>query len=214
MNIIILGPQGSGKGTQGKLLKDHFGLFYLEAGSFLRQIASKDERIDELINKKGELLPDEEVFGLISKYLEKEKPDRENILFDGFPRSVKQYELLKQWLKKKNKKVDYAIFLDVSEAESIKRLSSRRICSRCGRVYNLITNPPKGPFGKCECGGDLTHRQDDKLEAIAKRLKLYKKKTKPLLEVLKQEKILVRVDGERPIDVIFEDILKRLRFKK
>lgn len=214
MNIIILGPQGSGKGTQAQLLRDHFGLFYLEAGSFLREVARKNKRIDELINKKGELLPDEEVFELITKYLEKEKPNRENILFDGFPRSLRQYELLKGWLKKCNKKVDYAIFLDVSEAESIKRLSARRVCLKCAKVYNLVTNPPNNAFGKCECGGDLIRREDDNPEIIAKRLKLYKEKTKPLLEVLKKEKILVNVDGERPVDVIFEDIVQKLRLKK
>jgi adenylate kinase len=209
MTIIILGPQGSGKGTQAKLLARDFNLFYLESGEFFRKLAKHDARVDEIVNKKGELLPDEEVFAYISTYLDKKDPDGENIILDGYPRSIKQYEFLKDWLKNKNSKIDKAVLLDISERESIKRLSARRICEQCGAKYNLITKPP--PADGCECGGKLIQREDDKPEAIRKRLALYKKMTEPLIGVLRKEGILMEVDGERPIKVIFEDIKKRLR---
>lgn len=205
MNIIIFGPQGSGKGTQAKLISEKLGLFYFESGEFLRNLAESNPRIDEIINKKGELLPDEEIFSYATEYLEKNDPDGKNIIFDGYPRSVKQYELLTKWLETKDSRVDKAILLNISEEVSVKRLSARRICTKCGNVYNLITNLP--PKGVCECGGELVQREDDKPEAIKKRLDLYKKNTKPLIEIFKKDGLLVEINGERPINTIFEDII-------
>lgn len=208
MNILILGPQGSGKGTQAKLLADRFNLFYFESGGFLRRLAREDSKIDEKINKKGELLPDKEMFLLVSSFLKGNAPDLKNLLLDGFPRSVKQYHLFNRWLAKRGAKIDKAILLEISEKESIRRLSARRICKKCGTVYNLITNPP--PAKGCKCGGELIQRPDDRPEAIKKRLAAYKKITLPLVDLLEKEGILERVNGERPIKDIFRDIVSRL----
>lgn len=212
MNLIIFGPQGSGKGTQADLLIDKLGLFYFEAGSFLRELAKKDKNIDETINIRGRLIPDEIVNKLVTEHLEKNVPERDNLLFDGYPRSVRQYVFLKNWLRQMGKSISSAIFLEISEDESIKRLSARRICEDCGAIYNLITNPPEGI--KCDCGGKLTQRQDDTPEAIKERLKLFKEVTSPLLEVFNKEGLLIKVDGERPIGVIFEDILDQVERKQ
>ncbi len=210
MNIVLIGPQGSGKGTQGELLRKNFKLFHFEVGGFLRKLAKKEKRLDEIINKKGELLPDEEVFKYTVEYLGQKVPERDGILFDGFPRSIKQYTLLKKWLSEKGKKINYAVFLDVSEEISIKRLSSRRICLKCGKIYNLITNPPP-KNEQCVCGGKLIQRKDDSPDAIKKRLELYRKNTEPLLKILKKDGILLRVNAEEKIDKIFQDILKRIK---
>ncbi len=206
MNIIILGPQGSGKGTQARLLSEKLSLFSFESGSFLREKAKSDPRIDEMINQKGELLQDEETFSLVRGYLKKNIPTLDNFILDGYPRSLKQYELLADWLKEEGKKIDLAILLNISDQEAVRRLSARVVCEKCGTVYNLITNPP--PEGKCECGGNLSQRPDDKPEAIEKRLQTYHATTAPLIEVLKKDGILVEVDGERPITVIADDLLK------
>jgi len=206
MNIIILGPQASGKGTQARLLSGNLGLFYFESGDFWREKAKSDPRIDEIINKKGELLPDEETFSLVRDFLKKKAPPSDNLLLDGYPRSLKQYELLKNWLSQEGKKINLAILLTISDEEAVRRLSARVVCERCGTVYNLITNP--APDGKCKCGGNLVQRPDDKPEAIKRRLEAYHKVTAPLTNVLKKEGILVEVDGERPINVISTDLLK------
>jgi len=211
MNIIILGPQGSGKGTQAKLLVDKLGLYNFESGEFLREVAKSNSMIDSLINQKGVLLPDGVVFSLVSEFLEQKVPTRDNILFDGYPRSIKQYDLLKDWLSESGTKINFSIFIDIREKESIRRLSARRICIKCGNVYNLITNPP--PSDSCECGGELIQRTDDTESAIIKRLKEYKKTTHPLIELLAKERILIKVDGEKPIDKIIADIMAKIENK-
>ncbi len=208
MNIIILGPQGSGKGTQAKFLVDKFKLFYLDMGKFLRSVAKGNPNIDKIMNQKGKLLPAGIVFSIMSEYLEEKVPERKNILFDGYPRAIKQYEMLKDWLGEKGTEINHVVLLDISERESIKRLSARRLCEKCGTIYNLITNPP--PNGKCKCGGKLTQRKDDKPDVIKQRLSDYKNTTEPLIEIFIKEKVLIKIDGERPIDVIFQDILERV----
>jgi len=213
MNIIILGPQASGKGTQAKLLADKLNLFYFETGDFLRHLAKTDARINVLINEKGKLLPDNEMFGLAKGYLEKNVPQLDGMILDGYPRSLKQYELLKSWLAEKGRKIDHVVLLEVNEGESIKRLSARRICERCSRPYNLISNPPSSS-NTCQCGGQLIKRVDDEPEAIRTRLDLYHQETEPLVEVFAKEKILVKIDGARPIQEIFNDILQKLDKEK
>ncbi len=208
MNIIILGPQGSGKGTQAKKLSDKLGLTIAEAGRLIRKASESDPKISEIINQKGQLIPAEDAFRLITTFLEEKDAKAVNFLLDGYPRSIRQYELLKEWLLKKNTKIDLVIFLNISEEETVKRLSARRVCEECGTNYNLITNPPLNEG--CECGGKLIQREDDKSEAINKRLAEYKKRTEPVIDIYRKEGILEEVDGERPIEVIFEDILKRI----
>jgi adenylate kinase len=207
MNIIILGPQGSGKGTQAKLLADEFDLFYFESGNFLRKLAEENERIDRIINKEGKLLPDEETFSYVKEELEEKVPGRDGIILDGYPRSIKQYRLLTDWLQEKGKDIDYVIFLDISEKESIRRLSARRMDKETGKIYNLITNPPSESVEE----KNLVQRADDKPGAIKIRLEQYKKETKPLVDLLREKGVLMEVDGERPIQVILEDIVGRIK---
>ncbi|KKU12318.1 MAG: Adenylate kinase [Candidatus Woesebacteria bacterium GW2011_GWA1_45_8] len=210
MNIIILGPQGSGKGTQARLLSEKLGLFYVESGGLLRQIAKNDPAIDETMNKKGQLLPDDVTFGIVKNFLEANLPKPQNILLDGYPRSLRQYELIRDYLSQKGTKIDIAIFLDISDEEAVRRLSSRRICASCGEVYNMITNPPKNPEVCDKCGGKLIQREDDKPELIQERLRLYRGSTEPLVRELEKEEILVNVNGQQPIETIFGQILEKL----
>jgi adenylate kinase len=207
MNIIILGPQGSGKGTQAKLIVDKFNLFYMEMGGYLRQLAKLDPNIDKVVNERGKLLSDNLVFTLMSEYLTKKVPSRDNIIFDGYPRSVKQYELLKNWLMEAGKEINNAIVLEISEEESIKRLSARRIDKKTGEVWNLITNLPGADVNP----KNLYLRTDDKPDAVKQRLKAYHNTTKPLIEVFEREGILIKLNGERPIKEIFSDIVSKLK---
>ncbi len=205
MIILILGPQGSGKGTQAAKLAKRFGLFYFESGRFLRKLAKKRPDIDEKINKKGELLPDEEIFSLVRDFFEN-KGIKDKVIFEGFPRSTGQFNLLKSWLKKKGVGIDLAILLKISEKESIRRLTARRVNMKTGKIYNLITNPPGSTVKK----KDLVQREDDQEETIRKRLGLYRKTTEPLFDLLKRETILEEIDGERPIEVIQTDLVALL----
>lgn len=210
MNLLILGPQGSGKGTQADLLTKKFDLFYIEMGSILRDLAKSDPEIDRLINKEGRLLPDDQTAEIFVNFLTRNSwTDKKGLMLDGFPRTPAQYEFVKDYLDKKGQKLNYAIFLDVSEETSVKRLSARRSCTACGKVYNLLTNPPRGEVCD-ECGGVLTQREDDKEEAIKERLRIYRERTAPLTQIFEKEGILIKVDGERPIETIFNDICSRL----
>lgn len=213
MNIALFGPQGSGKGTQAQLLVDRFNFIRFDAGGYLRQLAKTDPRIDEIVNKVGHLMPDDEMFSLVTKHLSEVDPKLNHLIFDGYPRSVKQYTLLKNWLAKKGHKVDAALFLDINQKETIRRLSARRTCSICGRIYNLITNPPPHK-NTCICGGELVQRHDDIPKVIRERLKHYKAQTEPLRHVFNQEQLLIEIDGEQSIEEVHEEIVKTLGLKK
>jgi len=208
MNIIILGPPGSGKGTQAKLLAEKLSLYHFQTGKFSRNLAKRDPRIKKIIDS-GKLIPEQEMTSYVSKYLEEKVPDAEDILFEGYPRFITQHEYLKGWMQSKGRKINAVISLDISEKEAIRRLSARRICEQCGDVYNLITNPPSGD--KCRCGGKLIQREDDSPKSIIVRFKYYKDNTKKLIDYVEKTGNLIRVDGERPIKVIFEDIMARLK---
>ncbi|MFC1649909.1 adenylate kinase family protein, partial [Patescibacteria group bacterium] len=181
MNIIILGPQGSGKGTQGRLLAEEFGLYHLENGKILRELAKTNKRIKDMVDN-GILVPDQEMIEIMENHLVTNKVDFGNIIFDGYPRNKDQYEALKNWLKKHSKNVDFAILLEIGEQTTIERLSSRRVHKRTGEIYNMITKPPVDIPQD-----ELDQRDDDKPEAIKKRLETYNKQTKPMLDEYKKD---------------------------
>lgn len=206
MIILIMGPQGSGKGTQARRLAEEFGLLYLDVGALLRKISKTDERINEIVNKRGALLPDKEIFEIVTKHLS-EKGQYDNLILDGYPRSIQQYELVENWLEKNGSRITKALFLNVSESESVKRLSARRFDPKTGKIYNLITKVP-GPEVDV---ASLVHREDDKPEAIQERLTHYRETTKPLIEKLREEGKLVELDGERAIEEIHSDMKEEIR---
>ena len=208
MNLIILGAPGSGKGTQAEMLSKKLGLFYLQTGDLAREWAKKDERIKEII-ESGKLIPEAEMTDYVMKYLEKNVPEGKDILFEGFPRFISQYEKYEEWLNSKNQKLDKAISLYIDEKVAIQRLSSRRLCEKCKKVYNLITNPP-AEDGICECGGNLIQRKDDMSQSIKVRFEYYKDNTKKLVDYLNDKGKLLRINADRPINIIFEDILTNL----
>ncbi len=209
MNIVLLGAPGSGKGTQAEMITSEFGLFHLQTGEIARNLAQKDKRIQEIV-ASGKLIPEEEMTMYVIDFLRDRGEKLTNILFEGFPRFVSQYEALENFLRLKGDDIDLVISLDVSQEEAVRRISSRRICTDCGRVYNLITNPPSGDLDHCECGGGLVQREDDNPEAIKTRFQYYEKNTKELMNVLEKREKLFRVNGERPINEIFEDMKKAI----
>lgn len=211
MNIILLGSPGSGKGTQAEMLVKKFNLYYFQTGKLSRELAKKDLRIRKIVNS-GKLIPEQEMTMHVIDFLNKNHSEMKNILFEGFPRFISQYEALKAFLENKGDDIDAVISLDIDEKEAIKRISSRRLCKKCGSSYNLITNPPPQK-STCKCGGSLMQRADDKPSSVKVRFQYYKDNTKKLIEYVERQGNLIRVDGERPIEDIFEGILEKLKKK-
>lgn len=210
MNIILLGMPGAGKGTQAEFLVNEFGLKMMQSGDLSRDWAAKDERIAKIVNS-GELIPENEMTEYVLNYLEKNIPEADSILFEGWPRFITQYKDLEKWLEKKGKKIDAIVFLEIDEDVVVDRLSSRRICSSCGEVYNLLTNPPKRENICDKCGSDLKRRKDDKPKSIKTRFEYYRNNTGKLVNFLtKNEKVIV-VDADRSINEISKDIIARLK---
>lgn len=213
MNIVILGTPASGKGTQAEILCQKFGLYHLSTGDIARELIKKDARLREIYTK-GKLIPQEEMTMHVLKFLGENKPDLKNILFEGFPRFVSQYEALENFLKTNGDDIDAVIFLDVSKEEAVKRISSRRVCSKCAENYNLVTKPPKKDDTCDLCQGSLFQRDDDKPEAIESRFQAYFENTQLLIDFLNKKGMLTKVNAERPIEDIardLEEIVKKLK---
>ncbi len=204
----MFGPQGSGKGTQARLLCDKFGFSYFESGAYLRKLAEVHPEMGEIMNS-GKLVPDEEFTSYLTAYLDQENL-YDDIIFDGFPRTVEQYKFLKIWLNKKQVKIDLAIVLEISEGETLKRLSARRQDPVTGKIYNLVSDLPPKEIDV----NTLVQRDDDKPEAIKKRLELYHARTEPLISEIENDAKVFRINGERSIEEIeneLDEIVKKLQ---
>lgn len=191
MNIYIVGNPGSGKGTQAKLLAKNLGLIHFSTGVVFRQMQGEEaETISGYMNR-GELVPDEIVIKTVEKYLSEHRIFN-NLIVDGSPRSLFQYNAFKNFFTLNNSKFDFAVYIKISDEEAIKRLTSRREHSKTHEIYNLVTNPP-GPNVNPV---DLVQREDDTLEAVTERMKVQKVPDN-LLSAFKEDGILVEIDGER-----------------
>jgi len=206
-NIVFLGPQGSGKGTQAELLSKKLNLPQLITGEiFRREIARETElgRKAKEIIKQGELVPDEITNKIVTEELKKEQY-KNGVIIDGFPRNLIQANVLEQILK-----ITYAILINISDKEAIERISGRRTCLNCGMVYHLKYNPPMRNETCDKCSEKLIIRADDTGEAIKKRLEIYHRDTEPVIYYYKQRGVLVEINGEQPIERVHEEIIKKL----
>jgi adenylate kinase len=212
MNVIFLGPPGSGKGTQAKMLSERLGMLHLSTGDILREAVKEGTplgREAKIYMDEGKLVPDEVVIGIVKEWLLSKGVER-GVIFDGFPRTVAQAEALDRMMKELGGKIDWVIDIEVSEAEVLKRLSGRRTCRNCGAMYHLTFNPPKVDE-KCDrCGGELYQRDDDKEETIKSRLKVYREQTEPLKDYYKRLGIMKSIPGEGEIEEIQREILKAI----
>jgi adenylate kinase len=207
LHAVIFGPQGCGKGTQGELLSDRFDVPLVGAGDLFRTEIAKGTQLGKLAKQyidSGTLAPDELVNGIVSRQLKTLDLSRGFIL-DGYPRNVEQAQYLQRLLP-----LNVAVMIKVADEISIKRLLSRRQCSRCKAVYSLTSVPPAKP-GVCSlCGGKLIQREDDNEETIRARLANYHFMTAPLSRYYREEGILLQVNGEQEIPYVFEDLIKKL----
>jgi len=204
MKLIIIGPQGSGKGTHAKKLAALLGILHISTGDLLRELAAQPTKEGAEIKDMlatGALFSDDFMLQILRKRLD--KPDAEKgFILDGFPRTLNQANILEQITK-----IDRAIYLNVPDNECVRRLAGRKTCTHCGSIYGN-ENPPKKD-GKCDnCGSTLRVREDDKEETIRKRLGLYHQQTEPILDLYRRDCKLVEINIQpfRSPDENFRDV--------
>lgn len=212
MRIVLLGSPGSGKGTQATRISSKYNIPHISTGDIFRDNIRRQTNIGLEAKKfidKGHLVPDELTLQIIEDRFD--QPDcAAGFLLDGFPRTIVQAEALELELQKSGKSLDAVVNLDVQNETIIRRMTGRRVCKKCGATYNLTFNKP-AVENICDlCGGDLFIRDDDKLETVTNRLKVYKTETQPLIDFYKEKGILVTVDGELDAEVVFQNICNAL----
>jgi adenylate kinase len=210
MRLILLGPPGSGKGTQANLLQDKFRIPKISTGDILRAAVEDDTELGNQARKfmdKGELVPDEVVISLIKKRIV--EPDCEaGFILDGFPRTIVQAEKLGETLEAMGQDIDSVLDLEVDRDELLVRLTGRRTCKNCGAMFHRTSHPPKVEEVCDECGGGLYQRPDDNEETIVKRLEVYSKETAPLKEFYRKQGKLKTIQGRGGMDTIFSQLCK------
>ena len=201
--MILLGAPGAGKGTQAERLVRDYSLKHLSTGDLLRAAVAEGSELGDRAKSymdAGQLVPDEVILGIIRDYLQTHAG--EGVLFDGFPRTVAQAEGLDRLVKNGRLR---ALSILVPDEEVISRLSARRVCRSCGRVYNLAFGIlPEGDG--CRCGGELYQRDDDRAETIARRLEVYHAQTEPVIDYYRRRGLLVEVDGLGGPDEVYARI--------
>ena len=212
MHIVFLGAPGAGKGTQAARVAQALNLLHLATGDLFRQVQEQSTEVARLVRsymEKGKLVPDEITIRMVSERIA--SPDCQGgVIFDGFPRNLKQAEALDKALAERGKAIDKAVYIKVSEKELLARLGGRWICRKCQAPYHAVTAPPK-VRGKCDrCGGELYQRADDTEETVKKRLEVYFVETAPLIDYYTRSGKLLEVDGEGSVENVERRIVEAL----
>jgi adenylate kinase len=215
--IILLGAPGAGKGTQAKKIMEVYGIPQISTGDILRENVAKGTELGKqakAIMERGELVPDQLVCDMVAQRLLREDCTRGFIL-DGFPRTVAQAEWLDKFLSGKlfenqgcSKLPPVVVEISVGYNQLLKRLTGRRSCPTCGRIYNVYFQPPRVPDTCDVDGGKLVTREDDSEDVISERLKAYERQTLPLVEYYKAKGRLKVLDGDRDPDTVTDETLK------
>jgi len=209
MRLILLGPPGAGKGTQANFIREKFGIPQISTGDMLRAAIKAGTALGKEAQKvmdAGHLVSDDIIIGLVKERLK--SPDcKRGYLFDGFPRTIRQAEALKE----AGIAIDYVLEIDVQDEEIISRMSGRRVHPGSGRVYHVRFNPPKAEGRDDATGEALVQRDDDKEETVRKRLEVYRKQTRPLIQHYQQEPVKYRkISGRGSVDEVKQRALAAL----
>lgn len=209
-NLIILGPSGSGKGTQAEILARKFNLKVLDGGEYLRSLmVSKSEKSRRLAKKmnNGNLAPSDIIRDWMKKHI-CESPKNRGIIFSGQPRMIGEAILTLKWFRESGRGMPLVIFLKVSDKEATRRLEKRYVCSRCGKVFTLDKPTKKLCKG---CGGEIEKRSDDTSLRVKNRLDYFHKQVKKTLEFFKKKGILIEVNGEQGIFGVNREIMDKIK---
>jgi len=208
LNLILLGPPGSGKGTQGDGLKEDLRLPYYATGDILRSAIKEGTELGTKAKEymdRGDLVPDDVIIGVIVERLQQDEA-ADGFILDGFPRTEPQAEALDREMEKLGRKMTAAILIEVPEEEIVRRLGGRRTCEENGHVFHVDFNPPKQE-DVCDIDGSkLIVRDDDRPEVIKQRLQQYHDKTEPLIDYYEDQGVLQTVDGTQTPDEVAEQI--------
>lgn len=216
LHVILMGPQGSGKGTQSERVRKRLDLAPIATGELFRAAIKGQTDLGgriQAIYDRGELVPDDLTVALVEERLDALARERgegsaiRGALYDGFPRTEGQATALDRALAARGEAVTTVVAIDVPRETLMRRLAARRVCANCGRVYNAESDPPLAEGVCAVCGGRVVQRADDTPEAVATRLDLYDEETAPLVERYAERGILTRVDGDRPIEAVTESIV-------
>ncbi len=214
-NLVFLGPPGAGKGTYAKALVEKLGIPHISTGDMFRETASSGtelgRRIKEIM-ERGDLVPDELVNEMVRERLSRK--DCENgFILDGYPRTVAQAEALDRILSDMGRELTWAIFFDVPEEVVVQRLTNRRICPKCGKIYNLLTMPPKEDNLCDVCKVPLVQRDDDREDVVRRRYKVYMENTVPVVGYYEKSNKLRKIDGTIGVEKVVGEILNLLGVK-
>lgn len=206
--ILLLGAPGAGKGSQAKLIKDHYHIPHISTGDMFREAIKEGSELGKLANtyiSRGDLVPDEVTIGLVKERLSK-SDCKNGYLLDGFPRTLAQAEALSIIGKELNRPITHVLDIIVSEDVLIHRITGRLVCKKCGAPYHIDNHKPKVE-GICDlCGGELVKRVDDNADTLIERLKQYHMQTEPLINYYKNLNLVYSIDGNQELSAVFNQI--------
>ena len=208
MNLILLGAPGAGKGTQAEILVERLNIPSISTGNMLREAISKGTDLGKQVKQymdEGALVPDELILGIVAERTA--QPECKNgFILDGVPRTLAQAQALDA----KGVRIDHVVSIEIEDSVIESRMTGRRVCTKCGASYHIAVNPPKTE-GVCDsCGGEVGIRKDDAPETVRHRLVVYHETTEPLKAYYAKQGKLQVVDGNRPIEQVFQGILKAI----
>ncbi len=213
MYLVLLGPPGSGKGTQAERLKEQLGLPHVASGDLFRENIGNETELGLLAKEyidRGQLVPDDVTIVMMRERLQQLDGD-DGVILDGFPRTQPQAQALVRMLADRGGQLDGVLYIAVPDEELVRRLSGRWICRQCQTSYHTVFSPPARE-GMCDaCGGALYQRDDDKPETVRARLKVYHQQTSPLIDYYRQAGLLVAVDGAGDIETVSKALLEAAR---
>lgn len=216
MNIIIFGPQGSGKGTQADLLAEKYNLDHIETGQIFREIGRQNSKLGKKIkdlNDRKEMIPDETTVEVLKDFLEK-VPAQMGVILDSAPRTIGQIEPVEKMLESLARPIDKAVYITLAYDESVARITKRYACTVCYRHF-VIGKHIQGHEDPCPtCGGPVMQRADDTPDGVAKRLKTFYEVTMPVIDKYRERGLLIEVDGNQSVEKVFEDIIAGLEKAK
>ncbi len=208
MNLLIIGAPGAGKGTVSESLINDYAITHISTGDMLRNAIKNNTPVGLKAKEymdKGHLVPDEIIHNLIVERLSQDDVSK-GFLFDGYPRTLNQAMDLSNILQELNIKIDCVINLDIKDEELIKRITGRRLCPKCGEIYNIYYSPSKKE-GICDkCGSELITRKDDNLESLVTRLEEYHKNTQPLIEYYQKMDLVKHICASKSIEDVYHDV--------